>query len=112
MANVSTARKMGVAARIVGEHVKGSRVLGAVMSGARATLKHFTAVAHQLWLEITGFAFLVFAAAGGFATYREYNSFHAGKGTSSHLALAAGFTLVFGWFGLSSFWRAKARSRR
>jgi hypothetical protein len=92
--------------------VKGSRVLGAVMSGARATLKHFTAVAHQLWLEITGFAFLVFAAAGGFATYREYNSFHAGKGTSSHLALAAGFTLVFGWFGLSSFWRAKARSRR
>jgi hypothetical protein len=112
MANVSTARKMGIAARIIGEHVRGSRTLGAVMSGARATLKHFTGIAHQLWLEITGFAFLVFAAAGGFATYREYNSFHTGKGTSSHLALAAGFTLVFGWFGLSSFWRAKARSRR
>lgn len=112
MANVSTARKLGIAARIAGQHVKGSRTFGAVMSGARATLKHFAGIAHQLWLEITGFAFLVFAAAGGFATYREYNSFHAGKGTSSHLALAAGFTLLFGWFGLSSFWRAKARSRR
>ncbi len=112
MANVSTARKLGIAARIAGQHVKGSRTFGAVMSGARATLKHFAGIAHQLWLEITGFAFLVFAAAGGFATYREYNSLHAGKGTSSHLALAAGFTLVFGWFGLSSFWRAKARSRR
>jgi len=112
MANVSTARKLGIAARIAGQQVKGSRTFGAVMSGARATLKHFTDIAHQLWLEITGFAFLVFAAAGGFATYREYKSFHTGKGTSSHLALAAGFTLVFGWFGLSSFWRAKARSRR
>jgi len=81
MANVSTGRKLGIAARIAGEHVKDSRIFGAVMSGARATLKHFTDIAHQLWLEITGFAFLVFAAAGGFATYREYNSFHTGKGT-------------------------------
>ncbi len=112
MAKVSTGRKLGIAARIAGEHVKDSRIFGAVMSGARATLKHFTGIAHQLWLEITGFAFLVFAAAGGFATYREYNSFHSGKGTSSHLVLAVGFTLVFGWFGLSSFWRAKARTRR
>ena len=112
MANVSTARKLGLAARIAGQQVKGSRTFSAVMSGARATLKHFSGVAHQLWLEITGFAFLVFAAAGAIALIREYNSYHAGKGTSSHLLLAAGFTAVFAWFGITSFWRAKARSRQ
>lgn len=112
MGNVSSARKLGIAARIAGQHVKGSRTVNAVMSGARATLRHFSGVAHQLWLEITGFAFLVFAAAGGYAMVREYNAYHAGKGTSSHLALAAGFTALFAWFGVTSFWRARARSRR
>jgi len=112
MANVSTARKLGIAARIAGQQVKGSRTLSAVMSGARTALKHFSGVAHQLWLEITGFAFLVFAAGGAIAMVREYNSYHLGKVTSSHLLLAAGFTALFAWFGISSFWRAKARSRR
>jgi len=112
MANVTTARKLGIAARLAGQQVKGSRTFGAVMSGARAMLKHFSGVAHQLWLEVTGFAFLVFAAAGALALVREYRSFHAGKATSSHLLLAAGFTVVFTWFGVTSFWRAKTRSRR
>ena len=112
MANVSTARKLGIAARIAGQQVKGSRTLTAVVSGARATLRQFSGVAHQLWLEITGFAFLVFAAGGAIAVVREYNSYHAGKVTSSHLLLAAGFTAVFTWFGITSFWRARARSRR
>ena len=109
MANVSTARKMGIAARIAGQQLKRSRTYGAVASGVRATIGHFAGVAHQLWLEITGFVFLVFAAAGIFALVREYNSIHAGKGTTSHLAVAAGFTAVFGWFGISSFWRARHR---
>ena len=112
MANVLNARKLGIAARIAGQHVKGSRTFSAVMSGARTTLRHVSGVAHQLWLEITGFAFLVFAAAGAYALVREYNAYHAGKGTSSHLALAAGFTALFTWFGVTSFWRARARSRR
>jgi predicted tellurium resistance membrane protein TerC len=109
MANVSTARKVGIAARIAGQQVKRSKTYGAVASGVRATLSHFAGVLHQLWLEITGFVFLAFAGVGLVALVREFNSFHAGKGTSSHLAVAAGFTAVFGWFGISSFWRARNR---
>ena len=59
MANTSTAQKLGVAARIAGEQVKRSRTFGALVSGARATLSHFGSVLHQLWLEVTGFVFLV-----------------------------------------------------
>jgi hypothetical protein len=107
MANVSTARKVGIVARIAGQQVKRTRTYSAVASGIRATLSHIAGVAHQLWLEITGFVFLAFAGVGAVALVREYNSFHAGKGTPSHLA--AGFTAVFGWFGISSFWRARSR---
>jgi len=109
MANVSNARKLGIAARIASQQVKRTKTYGAVSSGIRATLSHFGRALHQLWLEITGFVFLVFAAAGIFALVREYNSIHAGKGTTAHLAVAAGFTAVFGWFGISSFWRARNR---
>jgi hypothetical protein len=106
---VSTTRKVGIAARIAGQQVKRTRTYGAVSSGIRATLGHFGGVLHQLWLEITGFVFLAFAGAGAVALVREFRSFHAGTTPSSHLAAAAGFTLVFGWFGISSFWRARKR---
>jgi hypothetical protein len=109
MANVSTARKLGIAARIAGNQVKRSRTYGAVLNGIRATVRHLTGVLHQLWLEITGFVFLAFAGVGMVALIREIESFHTGKGTESHVAVAAGFTAVFGWFGVTSFWRARRR---
>lgn len=109
MANVSTSRKLGIAARIAGQQVKRTRTYGAVLNAARATLSHFAAVAHQLWLEITGFVFLAFAAVGVVALAREYSAYHAGKDSSGHVAIAACFTVVFAWFGITSFWRARNR---
>lgn len=109
MADVSTARKLGIAARIAGQQVKRSRTYGALLSGARTTLHHFGAVAHQLWLEITGFVFLAFAGIGLVALVREYGTYHAGKSSSGHVAAAVGFTLMFAWFGVSSFWRVRRR---
>ena len=109
MGNLSTARKLGIAARIAGQQVKRSRTYGAVLNGARATFSHFAGVLHQLWLEITGFVFLAFAGIGLVALIKEYSSYHAGSGHPSHVAMSAGFTVVFGWFGISSFWRARNR---
>ena len=107
MANVSTVRKLGIAARIAGQQVKRTRTYGALLSGARTALSHFASVLHQLWLEITGFVFLVFAAVGVAAVFREYNAYHAGKATSGRVAAAVAFSLMFAWFGTSSFWRAR-----
>ncbi|HUK48472.1 MAG TPA: hypothetical protein VLW06_12805 [Terriglobales bacterium] len=109
MANVSTARKLGVAARIAGAQVKGTRTYGALLSGARAAFSHFGAVLRQLWHEVTGFVFLAFAVVGAVALVREYSAYHAGKTTPSRVAAAAGFTLMFAWFGVSSFARARKR---
>src|SRR5947208_17135691 len=103
MANTSTAQKLGVAARIAGEQVKRSRTFGALVSGARATLSHLARVLHQLWLEVTGFVFLVFASIGGVALVREYSDFHVCKGTGGRMAAVEGFVLDFSWFGVNSF---------
>ena len=112
MTNVSTGRKLGIAARIAGEQIKGSRTYKAVLSGVRATVGHFAAVVRQLWHEITGFIFLAFAAFGGLALVKEYLVYHRGGVGPNRMAVAAGFALVFGWFGVSSFWRARKPRKR
>ena len=107
MTNVSTGRKLGIAARVAGKQIKGSRTYGAVLGGVRATVGHFAGVARQLWHEITGFVFLAFAVFGAGASVKEYLAYHAGRADSNRVAVAVGFTLLFGWFGISSFWRAR-----
>ena len=107
MTNVSTGRKLGIAARVAGKQIKGSRTYGAVLSGLRATLGHFAAVARQLWHEIMGVIFLAFAGFGVVAVVKEYLAYHAGGAGPNRIAVAAGVTLLFGWFGVSSFWRAR-----
>jgi hypothetical protein len=107
MTNVSTGRKLGIAARVAGKQIKGSRTFSAVFNGVRATVGHFAAVLRQLWHEITGFVFLAFAVFGVVALVKEYLAYHAGGVSPNRVAVAAGFTLVFGWFGVSSFWRAR-----
>jgi len=107
MTNASTGRKLGIAARVAGKQIKGSRAYGAVLGGVRATVGHFAAVARQLWHEITGFIFLVFAVFGSIALVKEYLAYRAGGVSPNHMAVAAGFTLVFAWFGVTSFWRAR-----
>ena len=113
MTNVSTGRKLGIVVRIAAKQIKGSRTYSAVLGGLRATVGHFTAVLRQLWHEITGFIFLAFAGFGGFALVKESLAYHARGAGPNRVAIAAGFTLVFGWFGVSSFWKArKPRKQR
>lgn len=109
MPQLSTARKLTVAARLAREHAKRSRTYGALASGARATLSHFSRVFYQLWLEITGFVFLVFAAVGVVATSKEYSAYRLAKAAPGRVAAAALFSLVFAWFGVSSFWKARRK---
>src|SRR3954469_19571605 len=65
-------------------------------------------VGHVLWLEVTGFFFAVFAVIGGAALLREVQV-HA---TAGRIALLAIFTLMFAWFAVTSFLRARKRKRQ
>ena len=109
MAKVSTARKMGIATRLAGQQVRRSRVYSAVSAAGRATWSQLGRVLGQLWLEVTGFVFLALAGIGLLAFVREYGKYHAGHAGSGRPILAACFMALFGWFGLSSFWRVRKK---
>lgn len=105
MSPLSTARKLGIAARVASQQVRRTRTFGAVVKAGRMTAARWGRVLSQLWLEVTGFVFLALAAVGGLAFWREWTR-HNGLG---RLALAAAFALLFGWFGVSSFWRIRKK---
>jgi hypothetical protein len=108
---VSTLKKIGIAARVVARHAAKSRTGVAVLRGARATARSFGRVAHQLWLEVTGFTFFVLAVIGGIAGFREYAKYQAGLAEGpGRVILAACFTATFAWFGVSSFWRVRKKN--
>ena len=111
--SISTVQKMGVVARVAGRlaaHQAGqSRWLTASLKGLRVTARSFARVLGILWLEVTGFVFLSLAGIGGLAFAREYSKFVAGKTGSGRVILAVCFTVTFGWFGVTSFWRARRK---
>jgi hypothetical protein len=109
MANVSTARKVGIVARVAARQLGRSRRVGALWQAGRVAAGHLGRVLSQLWLEVTGFVFLALAAIGGMALAREYRLYQAGQAPWGRVLLAVAFTLLFAWFGVSSFWRARRR---
>jgi hypothetical protein len=109
MGKVSTARKLGIATRIAGQQVSRTRTFGAVMKAVRASVSHWGKALGQLWLEVTGFVFLALAGIGVLAFVREYGKYHAGRVGSGRVVLAVCFALLFGWFGVTSFYRVRKK---
>ena len=111
MSKVSALRKLGAVARVAGDQAGRNRTLSAVMSGVRTTGRSFGRAAHQLWLEVTGVIFLIMALSFAGACVKEYGKYHVGETGPGRLAITVLFTLTFAWFGLSSFWKARRKSR-
>ncbi len=98
----------GVAAR----QVRRNRWFRGGVAAVTAISKSMARVAHLLWLEITGLFFLLFSAIGGIALAHEYPKYAAGKMGAGKLVLTFIFTIIFGYFGLSSFWRVRRKVER
>ena len=109
MANLSTARKLNILARVAAQHAGRSRTCSAVLQAGRTTALHFGGVLRQLWLEVTGFVFLFLAAIGAGAFVREYGKFQVRQTSLGRVLIAIVFTLTFTWFGLNSFWRVRKK---
>jgi hypothetical protein len=84
-----------------------NKVLRATGAGLGATAKAVRRATHKLWLEVTGFFFLVSAVIVGGAGWRQYQKHLAGTADMRNVYLAGALALIFVWFGVSSFWRAR-----
>jgi hypothetical protein len=66
---------------------------------------------HALWNEVIGFLFIVFAVIAAFYVVRAVRNFDGDVESLVHIVLPALFGLVMGFFGVSSFLRARKISR-
>ena len=107
----SLGRQGRAALRIAGRKTGENRWARAFYRGGEAFLGSVKHVLHALWLEVMGFLFLVMAVIGGGATYREYRHYTAGTTTLSRVVVAAAFTVLFGYFGVESFLRARRKGK-
>ena len=105
-------RQGRAALRIAGRQAGQNRWTRAFYRGGSSFFGSVRHVLRALWLEVTGFLFLVLAVVGGGATVREYHRYVAGSVSLGKVALAAAFTLLFLYFGIESFLRARRRSKR
>jgi membrane protease YdiL (CAAX protease family) len=111
MVNLSTARKLSLLARLALRQAQQTRTWGSFLRAGRITATHAGRILHQLWLEVTGFVFLVLAGIGSLALFREYAQYQVGKATPSRIVVAICFTVMFAWFGLSSFWKTRKKNK-
>ncbi|MGH9554234.1 MAG: hypothetical protein ACRD3R_08190 [Terriglobales bacterium] len=86
------------------------RLITAAMDAGLGVLRSAARGLHGLWLEVTGFFFLAFAALGAAAAWREYRAYSAEDGEAGRLIFTLAFTLMFAWFGITSFRRARQKS--
>ena len=98
--------------RIAGRKTGENRWARAFYRAGSTTVNEVGHVAHSLWLEVTGFLFIVLALIGGGATVREYQYYAAGKVSAGKLAVAAVFTVLFLYFGVESFVRSRRTSKK
>ena len=110
MAELSSNQKWAIAGRVAGQmlgrRAGKSRVIQAGRNALSATWRSLSAAVRRLWHEVMGFAFICFAVFFGFAAEREYQLHLANQADSSRYLAATLFTLLFAWFGVTSFWRA------
>ncbi len=96
--------------RVAGRKSGENRWVRAFYKAGTVTINSVSRVLRVLWLEITGLLFLVLALVGGGAAVRQYHRFTAGTAGLGKVLLASAFTLVFAYFGVSSFWRSRRKS--
>jgi hypothetical protein len=97
---------LGKAARSFQKGQKSWRIFQGLSAGIGSFLQTLRRVGKVLWLEITGFLFLWLALVGGVACWREYHACAAGKIGPGRAVVTGFFTLLFVYFGVSSFWNA------
>jgi len=75
----------------------------------------FAKASNQLWLELTGVFFGIFAVSAATSAWKMRGGLHETAGNHDahvHLLLAVAMAVVFGYFCVSSFVRANRRGKR
>jgi hypothetical protein len=107
---VPEAQPIPVAPRVAAQAANARR---GVRAFGQALVTPFTHAGGILWLEITGLFFALFAVFFAQGIYRLRGALHGAQpGDMQHLALYVFLTLGFAWFSVSSFLRARRKTKQ
>ena len=97
------------AGRLAGRALRRNRIVNAALAAGNRVASSIGRVLHTLFLETMGLFFLLFTLTGGVATYRSYRAHVVGELGIERVIVGVLFTALFGYFAVSSFWRAQRR---
>ena len=109
-AGARAARQVGRARRSAATTTAGVRE-GSSRFG-KAVWRPLVKLSGVLWLEMTGVFFGLFAVTAAVGVWKSRGELHAGGAAEHRFLFAAGMLIVFGYFSVSSFLRARRRGRR
>lgn len=88
------------------------KAFGAGLKAIRQSIPRFVSLAKELAHEVVGFMFFAFAAVFVFGPFGFIQNFEPGGGWNRRLVVSGIGALVFIWFGIDSFRRAKRLARK
>jgi len=94
---------------MAGRRAAQDRIVRALWSAGCVTVRSFARILHMLFLQVTGSLFLFLALIGGGAAIREYQKYKAGVIGPGKAVLGTCFAVMFLWFAVTSFWRARRK---
>ncbi len=83
------------------------RIFKGLAAGGRAFYASANRVIRLLFLQFMGVIFLIIAVGTGSRAWHEYQNYLATHGSPARYYLATFFFVLFTYFGVSSFWRAR-----
>ena len=116
----SPGRQGGAGTRAAQQVVRARRSAATTTAGVRegssrfgrAVWRPLVKLSGVLWLEMTGVFFGLFAVTAAVGVWKSRGELH-GEGAAEHrIWFAAGMLVMFGYFSISSFLRARRRGRR
>jgi hypothetical protein len=116
-AEAAPVRPIAQAAQTVARTVtKGRETKKALGRGRKrfgqAFFEPFVRLSGVLWMEVSGVFFGIFALFAMAAVWRMRGNLHGGAQARKELAVAAAMLVVFGYFCVSNFVRARRREKR
>ena len=91
--------------------MKLGNAFGAGVDAVRKMVPRFLAIARELGLEIVGFVFLAFAAFFVFGPFGFVQAYRHLPDSMTRLVVAGLGAIMFVWFGVDSFRKAKKIAR-
>lgn len=89
--------------------MQGDRLAKGLVAGGKTVVKSATRVANILFLQVVGFVFVVLGISFVYPALQAFHKYKAGLHGPGRAIMGSLFVVMFLYFGINSFWRARRK---